>query len=250
MKQPLGAGLSTHHRIVERTLLIDLRSRMRVLSSAPKGGGLRTVRYILNHQVLPDSIKPGTARATVSPRRWEDPARYLRRIARAVGADGECVGLMTAVPMKQLVTGRESEEGIWVECFATVGVTNAVRAGEPPSPAATGQAADRTAGTINLILITNACLSASALVGAVQVATESKAGMLRDHAVPSSTGRPGATGTGTDAVAVACAVRGQGPWTSYAGTHTAIGSMIGRVTAGCLSQGLASATQWRRQSSQ
>jgi adenosylcobinamide hydrolase len=248
MKQPLDAGLSTHHRIVGKTLLIDLGTHMRVLSSAPRGGGLRTARYILNHQVVPDSIKP-KSRTNVSPKRWGDPARYLRRIALAVGADGDCVGLMTAVPMKQLITGRESEKGIWVECYATVGVTNAVRAGEPPRYG-TGEGADRTAGTINLILITNACLSASALVGAVQVATESKTGLLRDHAVPSWTGCPGATGTGTDAVVVACAVRGQGPWTSYAGTHTAMGSMIGRVTAGCLSQGLARATQWRRQSSQ
>jgi adenosylcobinamide hydrolase len=239
-----AADLMTHHRIVRETLVIDLGTRMRVLSSAPQGGGLRMSRYILNHQVLPRPVKETkTSRASGSPPRWEDPARYLRRIALGLGADGDCVGLMTAVPMTQLVTGRESEGGIWVECYATVGVTNAVRAGEPPRQA-TDQGADGTAGTINLILITNACLSASALVGAVQVATESKTGLLRDHAVPSWTGCPGATGTGTDAVVVACAVRGGGPWTSYAGTHTAIGSMIGRVTAGCLSQGLARATRW------
>ncbi|HVG01860.1 MAG TPA: adenosylcobinamide amidohydrolase [Nitrospira sp.] len=241
----LNADLSTHHRVVEGTLLIDLGIRMRVLSSAPKGGGLRTTRYILNHQVVPSPVKKKTSRANVSPLRWEDPARYLRRIALDLGADGDCVGLMTAVPMKQLVTGREAKEGIWVECYATVGVTNAVQAGEPPSRAI-GQGKDRTAGTINLILITNACLSASALVGAVQVATESKTALLRDHAVPSWTGRPGATGTGTDAVVVACALQGQGPWTPYAGTHTEIGSMIGRVTADCLFQGLARATRWSR----
>jgi len=243
MKLSPVTRLSTHHRLINGTLIIDLGSRMRVLSSAPRGGGFRTTRYILNHQVLPNPVSLKTSETKASQQHRGDPARYLRRIALAVGADGDCVGLMTAVPMKQLVTSRESEEGIWVECYATVGVTNAVRAGEPPRRAA-GQGADRTAGTINLILITNACLAASALVGAVQVATESKTGLLRDHAVPSWTGRPGATGTGTDAVVVACAVRGKGPWQPYAGTHTVIGSMIGRVTADCLSQGLARATQW------
>jgi iron complex transport system ATP-binding protein len=240
------ADLWTHHRIVQETLVIDLGSRMRVLSSAPKGGGLRATRYILNHQVLPNPAPITTFGAKAAPFRWEEPARYLRRLALALGADGDCVGLMTAVPMTQLVTGREAQEGLWVECYATVGVTIAVRAGEPPLRE-TGEGKNRTAGTINLILITNACLSASALVGAVQVATESKTGVLRDHAVPSWTGRPGATGTGTDAVVVASALQGRGPWTPYAGTHTEIGSMIGRVTAGCLMQGLGRATRWREQ---
>ena len=246
MKGPSMARLSTHHRIVDGTLIIDLGTRMRVLSSAPRGGGLRTTRYILNHQVLPHSVGPKTTGPNTSQQCWGNPAGYLRQIELAAGVDGDCVGLMTAVPMKQLVTSHESEDGIWVECYATVGVTNAVRAGEPPRYAA-GQGNDPAPGTINLILITNACLAASAHVGAVQVATESKTGVLRDHAVLSWTGRPGATGTGTDAVVVACAMRGKAPWTPYAGTHTVIGSMIGRVIADCLCQGLRRATQWAAQ---
>jgi iron complex transport system ATP-binding protein len=197
----------------------------------------------LNHQVAVNPIQAEISGKKASQPDWSDPARYLRRIAEGLGVDGDCVGLMTAVPMKQMVTSRDTMNGIWVECFATVGVTNAVRAGEPPQRAQ-GEPTNRTAGTINLILITNACLAAPALVCAVQVATESKTGILRDHAVPSWTGRPGATGTGTDAVVIACALRGDGPWQPYAGTHTEIGSMIGRVTADCLTQGLARATQW------
>jgi len=148
---------------------------------------------------------------------------------------------MTAVPMTQLVTQREERDGLWLEGFATVGVTNAVRAGEPVSRL---QSEAATAGTINLILVTNGCLSVPAMVGAVQVTTESKTGVLRDHAVPSWTGRAGATGTGTDAVVIASALRGQGRWQQYAGTHTEIGSMIGRVVAECLLQGLTLAARW------
>lgn len=246
MTAPLSDHLSTCHRIAEGTLVIDLGTRMRVLSSAPRGGGLRTTRYILNHQVAPDPVRKIAAGRPVSSRRWGDPSRYLRRLAETLGVDRDCVGLMTAVPMKQMVTGRSVEGRIWVECFVTVGVTNAVRAGEPLRRVQ-GEAADRTVGTINLILVTNACLAVPALVCAVQVATESKTGVLRDHAVPSWTGRPGATGTGTDAVVVACALRGDGLWHPYAGTHTEIGSMIGRVTAECLTKGLARATQWAAQ---
>ncbi len=243
MKKPDPDRLCTDYRVVADTLVIHLGTRMRVLSSAPKGGGVRTVRYILNHQVCPDPVRQGATPTPGSQARWGDPARYLRGIALGLGVDGDCVGLMTAVPMTQLVTNRETRGEIWVECFATVGVTNAVRAGEPPR-CITGKEPDQTPGTINLILVTNACLAVSALVCAVQVATESKTGLLRDHAVPSWTGQAGATGTGTDAVVVACAVKGNGPWEPYAGTHTEIGSMIGRVTADSISQGLSLARQW------
>ena len=230
-------AFSTRYRVAGQTLIVDLGRRMRVLSSAPRGGGLRTTRYILNHQVPANPVTRGTRE------KWEHPSHYLRRIAGRLGVEQDCVGLMTAVPMTQLVAYREERDGMWVEGFATVGVTNAVRAGEPPRRADV-PAGVATAGTINLILVTNACLAVPALVGAIQVATESKTGSLRDHAVPSWTGHPGATGTGTDAVVVASALRGDGPWHAYAGTHTDVGSMIGCVVAECLQQGLKLATRW------
>ncbi|HQV10746.1 MAG TPA: adenosylcobinamide amidohydrolase [Nitrospira sp.] len=229
--------VSTRHWVVCDTLIVDLGARMRVLSSAPRGGGLRTTRYILNHQV--PSHPPGAD----SGGDWTHPSHYLRRLAETHGVDSDCVGLMTAVPMTQFVTHREEQDGLWVEGFATVGVTNAVRAGEPVHRVP-GERSSASAGTINLILVTNGCLAVPAMVGAVQVATESKTGLLRDHAVPSWTGLAGATGTGTDAVVVASALRGNGPWHPYAGTHTEIGSMIGRVVAECLLQGLALAARW------
>lgn len=130
---------------------------------------------------------------------------------------------------------------LWIECFATVGVTNAVRAGEPPLH---DPLAKQRPGTINVILVTNGCLSHAAMVGAVQVVTESKTGALRHHAVPSWTGRPGATGTGTDAVVIASACRRRGPWLPYSGTHTAIGALIGLVVGHSMTQGLAQAAEW------
>ena len=229
--------LATTSRVTRDTLIVDLGSRMRVLSSAPRGGGLRTTRYILNHQVASNPS------SNVEGRSWEHPSRYLRRLAGLLGVEADCVGLMTAVPMTQVVSSREERDGLWVECFATVGVTNAVRAGERPSHR-DGHAGQGKAGTINLIIVTNACLAVPALVGVVQVATEAKTGVLRDHAVPSLTGSPGATGTGTDAVVAACALRGRGPWHSYAGTHTDVGSMIGLVVCDCVTEGLARAAQW------
>lgn len=230
--------IQTRYRVTQHTLVIDLGERQRVLSSAPQGGGFTTASHILNHQVESNPM------GHIRHRSHGDPARALRRLAVTLGAKQGTVGLMTAVPMKQLVTVRASSGAIWVECFATVGVTNAVRAGEWPSTGARRTGATRP-GTINLILVTNVYLSSAAMVGAVQVATESKTGVLRDHAVPSWTGRSGATGTGTDAVVIACRLRGKGPWQAYCGTHTVVGALVGRVVARCVSRGLAKAKPWR-----
>jgi len=236
--------LQTRYRVTQQTLIIDLGGRGRVLSSAPQGGGFTAASHILNHQVESNPV----AKASHQAHRWSNPARYLKRLAVTLGAKRGTVGLMTAVPMTQVVTVRASSGALWVECFATVGVTNAVRAGEWPETGGrrTGTA---TPGTINLILVTNACLSSAAMVGAVQVATESKTGVLRDHAVPSWTGQSGATGTGTDAVVIACRLRGKGPWHAYSGTHTVIGALIGRTVARCVSRGLAKAKMWRERHS-
>jgi iron complex transport system ATP-binding protein len=152
---------------------------------------------------------------------------------------------MTAVPMTQLVMARVCMRNLWMECFATIGVTNAVCAGEWPVMHAR-QTRREHPGTINLILITNGSLSHAAMVGAVQVATEAKTSLLRDHAVPSCHSGTAATGTGTDAVVIACRLRGQGPLYAYSGTHTIIGALIGRVVADCVARGLAKAKKWQQ----
>lgn len=236
----VGARVVTRHRVVERTLIIDLGGRRRVLSSAPQGGGLRLASHILNHQV--EAQPDGSGRRSAH---FPDPTRILRTLASQLGIGADTVGLMTAVPMTQVVTARARAGSLWMECFATVGVTNAVKAGEWP-PLHTQQERSDKPGTINLILITNGSLSHAAMVGAVQVATEAKTGLLRDHAVPSCLGRSAATGTGTDAVVIACRLRGHGPAYRYSGTHTIIGALIGRVVAYCVAEGLKKATIWHK----
>ncbi len=222
------SSLLTRFRLTDDTLVIDLGTRRPVLSSAPRGGGFTRARYILNHQVPANPLRTGAS--TPQPACC-DPIRYLGRVAASVGADRQCVALMTAVSLKQLVTIREEVNGLWVEGFLTVGVTNAVRVGDP---AVSSHA--QAPGTINIVLVTNARLTTSAMVGAVQVATESKTAALMTEGVPSWTGQPGATGTGTDAVAV---VAGEGPFLRYSGTHTLIGELIGRVVAVGMKEGLA-----------
>lgn len=236
MTQRARRVFHTRFSVRGRTLILDLGATRTVLSSAVRGGGLVRARYVLNHQVPANPLA-----ASKAPRRWEDPARSLRRVAAALGVTNPFVGLMTAVSLRNLVAIREESDGVWVEAFLTVGVTNAVRAGEP-APPSTAQAAARRHGTINMVLVTNARLSHAAMVTAVQVATESKASVLLERDVRSSLTRAPATGTGTDATVI---VRGPGPALRYGGTHTSIGAMIGRVVGRGVAEGLARGASWR-----
>ncbi len=179
-----------------------------------------------------------------SGQRWGDPSRHLGVLAKRLKAPMPAVGLMTAVPMSQVVVVRDQQDRISLECFCTVGVTNAVSAGEPVGQTGGQPASDRV-GTINIVLITSATLSGAAMVGAVQVATESKTAVLRDNRVPSAGCNRLATGTGTDAVVVASGRSGTVKLT-YSGTHTILGSMIGRLVTQAVQEGLNRSIRWHQ----
>jgi adenosylcobinamide hydrolase len=243
MKLFTKPAMQTAFSVRQKTLIVDLGNLRSILSSAPRAGGITRARYILNHQV---AAKPcdKDGRGMGASLRCADPARALSHLAASLGIRDKFVGLMTAVSLTDLIVLREANENIWVEGFVTVGTSNAVRAGESvtlkhPTNTATPP------GTINLILVTNARLSASAMVGVVQVATEAKTAALLHAKVKSWTGRLGATGTGTDAVVV---VSGQGPFQRYSGTHTILGELVGRVTVAAVTEGLARYERWQSRS--
>ena len=234
-----GHAMQTAYRVRRKTLIVDLGGLRSVLSSAPRAGGITRARYILNHQVAAKPIGRDHSGLGAGAQ-CIDPARTLSKLATSLGIRDKFVGLMTAVSLADLVTVREAYDQIWVEGFVTVGTSNAVRAGEPVTPRQRTNSSAHP-GTINLILITNARLSASAMVGMVQVATEAKTAVLLRAKVKSWTGRPGATGTGTDAVVV---VSGNGPSLRYSGTHTILGELVGRVIGTAVTEGLVRYVRW------
>src|SRR5215216_2852835 len=134
------------YRVHQGTLIIDLGQIYRIVSSAPRGGGIIRARSILNHQV---AANPSTGDLHIL-RKSSDPARYLGQVATRLGAVMPIVGLMTAVPMNQLVVDREQSGAVWVQCFCTVGVTNALRAGERPVYRGAVRRGDQP-GTINIV---------------------------------------------------------------------------------------------------
>ncbi len=235
MKVCIPALWRSSFRVIDRTLVVAFPSSRRIISSAVHGGGIVRANGILNHQVL-------TRKSLAESDRAKDPSRYLGELATRVGISGRCVGLMTAVDMRCLVLKRVASEGFWIEGFFTVGVMNAVRAGDPIMTEPPKNRKPHI-GTINIILIMNARLSSAAMVNAVGVATESKTAMLLDEGIMNMSGTHLATGTGTDVVAV---VSGQGPSCRYSGTHTKIGELIGLVVSEGVKEGLKKNRRWKK----
>lgn len=225
-------SILTRFQILSDDLVIPFAPPRRVLSSAVLGGGFRNAPFILNHWIRKEpALHDERIRCDLDGH----PASYLEHRVRELGLEGEGVGLMTAVNIpKKLVVLRRDFMGLWVEGFLTVGVGNAVRAGDPAAYHEQGDEV-HPVGTINIILITNACLSDSAMVEAVQVAAEAKAAVLLESGIKSRISSVPATGTGTDCTAI---VSGRDQPVRYSGTHTKMGELIGRVVFEGVQEGL------------
>jgi adenosylcobinamide amidohydrolase len=81
-------------------------------------------------------------------------------------------------------------------------------------------------GTINLLVVTGAALTDAGLVGALQTAVEAKAQALADAGIAACNHTGPATGTASDAVAVACV---PGACVDFAGPATRAGSYLARA---------------------
>lgn len=188
--------------------LLHLRSvtPMRVLSSAVVGAGLTRTRHLVIGRVPRDYA-------------GRDPARDLREMLAARGIGERAVGFLTAAAVDEPRVVVEGSESVRVAAVVTVGLGNLSAAGlSPPAP--------RHPGTINALIVVDGTLDPGALVNAVITATEAKAAALAARCLRTMEGWP-ATGTSTDAMAVACT--GRGSALPYAGPATTVGWLIGRA---------------------
>lgn len=150
-----------------------------------------------------------------------------KKLADDLGLDRASITkIATAVDIETLAAVTKVFDSITVTVLVTAGVeTNAVRAGTDMGSYIEGQ---EPAGTINIILLTNAVLSIGAMARAMVTATEAKTAALQDLEVPSCyTADALATGTGTDSVIVVSG--NDGPAITYTGGHSRIGGMIGQA---------------------
>ena len=192
--------LSRHEDGAELAMAVwRLASPLLALSSAPHGGGWGERRWILAAQVADDYSRA-------------DPAAHLAGLARGLELDGPGIGMLTAVDVRLVSTGREDG----VTAAATVGLSH-------PSWAAvaeTGTAAAPATGTVNIIAVLSRRLSRAALVNAVMTVTEAKSQALWEAGFA-------ATGTPSDAVAVLCPP--SGPAEAYGGPRSRWGSRLARA---------------------
>ena len=189
----------------------------RVLSSAVLNGGLVQAAHIVNLKVPknpphPDELDP--------------PAVHIQKHCRAKGLSGLCVGMMTSASLNSMRTAAIRDRGIEITTIVTAGISNLRRAGDPADYQET-PANKSIQGTINTVSICNVALTETALVEAIMISAEAKAAALQGLALKSPVSNNTATGTGTDAIALACGTAG--PKITYAGKHTRFGELLAKT---------------------
>lgn len=218
------AGLTVARR--ERLLLVSFGAPTRACSWAIVSGGLVDADHVAWLEVRDGDLRPPV-----------DPRRLLLDRLRRDGVS-RAVGLLTSRDVSSYSDVSVTEPGVSARCIATVGLGNALRAGDPPGVAG-------RIGTINLLVHVDRALSDEALLEANAIATEAKTAAVLEAGVRSRrTDRP-ATGTGTDCTAVASPRNHQTE--IYAGKHTAIGSAVGAAVERAVSEGIA---RWMREVAQ
>jgi adenosylcobinamide amidohydrolase len=210
------AGAPWLWEVRARTLWVIPVFECRVLSWAPLNGGFRVARVLANHQIdLDDRV------ATAAPR------SHLARILREEGYDpGAAVAMMTGADVARVEYTVAEIDGVTVGAWCTAGLSNALRVGDP------GTFSSAHAGTINLIVMVDRAMTDAAMVEAVQLAAEARTLAVVEAGLKSvRTGSP-ATGTGTDCIVVAAAIRAstrRADVERYCGKHTQLGEWIGRT---------------------
>jgi iron complex transport system ATP-binding protein len=197
-------------------LVVHSQQPLTVLSAAVVGGGMVRVRYLLNRHVCHDY-------------NCLDPRADLVAFARSQGISEAFVGQMTAVSLQKAQVLTLYTETLTVATVVTASLSNATTPGLS-APVMPGT------GTINITLLIDACLTPAAMVNAVITATEVKTQVLLAHGVRTPEGYA-ATGTSTDAIAVAST--GSGIPLAYAGPATLVGWLIGRCVRAALEEALA-----------
>jgi adenosylcobinamide amidohydrolase len=210
-------------------LVASFSRPVRACSWAIVHGGLVDTDHVAWLEVRDGDLRPPTDAAALLRQRLDE--RSLRR----------AVGLLTSRRVSTFQDARAAYGALWARCIATVGLGNALRAGDAPGVAG-------RIGTINLLVHIAAPLTDAALLEASAIATEAKAAAVLEAGILSRrSGRP-ATGTGTDCTVVTCVRSVALPGAAvYAGKHTAIGAVVGESAFEAVRAGVAAWLLERKQ---
>lgn len=158
-----------------------------------------------------------------------DPRAWFRSKLAAEGLD-RAVGLLTSRRLHGYV---ESGAGSGCHVVATVGLSNALAAGDPVT------FTPRKAGTINILCALDEPLTPEAALEALALAAEARAAALLEARVPSVVSGRDASGTGTDCIVIAHAGGAGTAAAEYCGKHTGLGRRIGWHVRDAVSRGVA-----------
>jgi len=192
-------------------LIAELSTPMRCLSWAPYGGGYGTTSRVLWREVRNADLTE-----SFDAIHWLANAMDSRR-------DADAVGMLTSREVARYRLEAAHSGQTQAACLATVGLTNAERIGYRVAPP--------EIGTINLLAVTDTPLNDTALLEVMSIATQARTAAVIDHGPDLPHGR--ATGTGTDCIVVA-APPGD---VAYAGLHTEVGEVLGRVVYDAITHG-------------
>jgi adenosylcobinamide amidohydrolase len=199
-------------------LVVDLNAEHEVSSWAIVNGGRRRARQVAWLRVDNADLPPAV-----------DPRQLLagRLAERGMSA---AVGLLTSGLIENFAEAQASADGITAHAVATVGLSNALRIGDPAGPGP-------VAGTINILCRISTPLSEAAALEALTLVAEARTAAVAQAQVPSRRTHAPATGTGTDCIVLAwpCAATGA----DYAGKHTVIGHVVGAAVLQSVRTGIA-----------
>jgi len=189
---------------------------VRAVSWAIRGGGFTSPHVIVNH-----SIREGE---------WiENVDTYADAFIQYKKLPAESIMMLTSVCQQFQASADECFSDLAVRAYATVGLGNALAAGDPV-------AEYPRFGTINLIVITTATMTDEAMLESMAIVTEAKARFLAERRIRSTMSAAIATGTGTDCVAIISL--GVGEKIRYAGKHTKLGELTARAVMRAMGDGL------------
>lgn len=199
-----------------RLLVVRFGAAHRTLSWAVVGGGLGLTRAVVWRYVT-----RGELGADV------DAAALLRDALAAAKLDG-AVGMLTARELSSFDCVTRHAGGQAARAVATVGLGNALAAGDPPGPL--------RAGTINVLVQLSHPAGEATLAEALALAAEARTAAVLEARVPSRRSGRLATGTGTDCIVVAAPDAGEP--LGWVGKHTPMGALIGGAVYEAVTRGV------------
>jgi len=221
-----------------RFLIARLGRPHRTLSHAIVGGGFAAARTVAWCGVRNQELEPPV-----------DARTFLAGELSRAGLD-DAVAFLTGASLDAYVEASRELAGVRVQVVATVGLDNALRAGDPvhveDPPAAGGALGTRggtivgtLVGTINVLCRASLPLADEALIEMLAMVAEARTLAVLEGGVASRQSGLAATGTGTGTDCIVVAAPCGAPVAEYAGKHTPLGHLIGVTVADAVARGVA-----------